>query len=143
MLPVEAFAVTVPEPGVTRTALPPDPPIEVPASVIAPFDTEVLMAKFAPPLWMLAPAVSETPLLATTPRDTLRLHGIRELISGTTRYQWPDHPARNLTKVGPIEEGFMLKSYGRAPKGAAAEVIGKLARKPAPVDWFSKDDSSR
>jgi len=67
---------------------------------------------------------SQHALLATTPLDELRLHGIGELVTGTTRYDWPHHPARNLSRVGQLQEGFMQKSYGAAPKGAAAEVRG-------------------
>jgi galactose mutarotase-like enzyme len=75
-------------------------------------------ARPLPYLW------SQHALLATAPPDELRLHGMPELVTGGTRYDWPHHPARNLTEVGPLGEGFMLKSYAMAAKSAAAEVIG-------------------
>lgn len=63
-------------------------------------------------------------LLATAPPDELRLHGIPELVTGGVRFDWPHHPARDLTKVGPVQEGFAQKCYAMAPPGSAAEVIG-------------------
>ncbi len=72
---------------------------------------------------------SQHALLATAPPDELHLRGIPQLVTGTTRYDWPHHPSRNLSMVGPFGEGFMQKSYGNvfkdaASKGAAAEVRG-------------------
>ena len=67
---------------------------------------------------------SQHALLATTAPDRLALHGIADLVTGTTHYLWPDHPARNLTQVGALHEGFMQKSYASTPEGAAAEVLG-------------------
>lgn len=67
---------------------------------------------------------SQHALLATTPPDELRLHRMTELVTGTTRYDWPHHPARDLSRVGHLQEGFMQKSYAAAAKGASAEVLG-------------------
>jgi len=67
---------------------------------------------------------SQHALLATTPQDRLELNGISELVTGADRYTWPDHPARNLKQVGPLQAGFMQKSYAATPNGAGAEVHG-------------------
>ena len=67
---------------------------------------------------------SQHALLATTPPDELRLHGVADLTTRDARYPWPHHPARDLTKVGPMSEGFLQKSYAATPNGAAAQVVG-------------------
>lgn len=67
---------------------------------------------------------SQHALLATTPLDRLSLQGIPDLMTGTTRYKWPHHPARDLAQVGPLSEGFAQKSYAATPNGASATVCG-------------------
>ena len=67
---------------------------------------------------------SQHALLATHPSDRLALQGIPDLISGTNRYIWPHHPARDLTEVGSLQDGFALKSYAATPNAASAAVYG-------------------
>ena len=67
---------------------------------------------------------SQHALLATNPADRLSLIGIPDLISGASRYIWPHHPARDLTLVGPLDEGFAQKSYAATPTGGSAAVCG-------------------
>lgn len=86
------------------------------AVVTADYRVTNLSAVALPYLW------SQHALLATTPGDALRLHGFADLVTGGLRYVWPHHPARDLTRVGSLDEGFMQKSYAAAGKGA--EVVG-------------------
>lgn len=62
-------------------------------------------------------------LLATTPDDTIALAGQGKMIAGGTDYDWPAHPLRNLTQVGPVTEGFALKSYAATSGAAFAEIM--------------------
>ena len=62
-------------------------------------------------------------LLTTTPDDRIALSGQSRMLAGGEAYVWPDHPSRNLTAVGPIAEGFALKSYALTPGHASAAII--------------------
>ena len=61
-------------------------------------------------------------LLATTPDDKITKSGQGKMIAGNNAYDWPQHPLRNLTTVGPITEGFALKSYAPTTGPAFAAI---------------------
>ena len=77
-------------------------------SVTNPGDTTL------PYLW------SQHCLLATTPADKIALSGYAQMTAAGTAFDWPNHPRRDLTAIGPVTEGFALKSYSTGT--ACAEI---------------------
>jgi galactose mutarotase-like enzyme len=63
-------------------------------------------------------------LLATTPLDRIVLSGQTGMSAGGIAFEWPRHPLRDLAQVGPITEGFALKSYAATPGRASAAIVG-------------------
>jgi len=63
-------------------------------------------------------------VLRLTLEDRITLSGQGRMRADGQSFDWPDHPARNLTRVGPEAEGFALKSYALTPETASAEVNG-------------------
>jgi len=63
-------------------------------------------------------------LLATTPRDRIALEGIGRMQAEGCSFDWPQWPGRDLTRIGPVAEGFALKAYAPTPRGGTARVEG-------------------
>ena len=61
-------------------------------------------------------------LLATTPQDKIALSGHSKMMAKGITYDWPAHPLRDLTEIGPITDGFALKSYAATPGPASAAI---------------------
>jgi galactose mutarotase-like enzyme len=80
---------------------------------------------------------SQHALLATAPGDRIALHGITAIHAQGQPVDWPNHPARDLSKVGLPDEGFALKLYGDAGTAAGAEIIG--SKGGIRFDWSGAD----
>jgi len=63
-------------------------------------------------------------VLRVTASDRITLSGQEKMVAGELRFDWPDHPARDLARVGPQDEGFVLKSYTLTPSTAWAQIKG-------------------
>ena len=79
--------------------------------------TSARVAK-VPYLW------SQHCVLHTTAADRITLAGQGPMTAGGTGFEWPHHPARNLTSVGLTDEGFALKAYAQTPLFGMAQVCG-------------------
>ncbi len=88
------------------------------ASVSAEYRVTNLSSAVLPYLW------SQHCLLATLPGDRIALGGQTAMRAAGQPFAWPHHPARDLSRVGPPDEGFALKSYADTPGPAFAEVLG-------------------
>jgi hypothetical protein len=87
-------------------------------TVIANYRVTNLGHASLPYLW------SQHCLLATKAGDRLDLTGHKDFRSEGVAFVWPHHPARDLSLVGPISEGFALKSYAETQGHASAAVTG-------------------
>ena len=88
------------------------------AELTASYTLTSARAAQVPYLW------SQHCVLRTTASDRIVLAGQGRMTAGDTGFEWPDHPARNLTRVGPKEEGFVLKAYAQTPVFGMAQVCG-------------------
>jgi galactose mutarotase-like enzyme len=80
---------------------------------------------------------SQHALLATTPADRIRLTGMVAMRADGLPFDWPHHPARDLTIIGAANEGFAMKSYGQTPAQASAAIIGPDSG--ITFDWTGPD----
>ena len=64
-------------------------------------------------------------VLHVTPFDRISLAGQGRMEAAGLTFDWPDHPSRNLTRVGPTDEGFVLKSYAPVSGEGMAQVSGR------------------
>jgi hypothetical protein len=60
-------------------------------------------------------------LLATTPADRITIDATGRWQADSTAFDWPHHPARDLSIVDTTDAGFAQKSYGEA---RSAAIIG-------------------
>lgn len=67
---------------------------------------------------------SQHALLAVTPEDRIDLQRLGPVEVGGEAIRWPDHRGRDLTRVGPAEEGLAVKAYAASPSGGSARVTG-------------------
>lgn len=88
------------------------------ASVTADYAVTNLAAASLPYLW------SQHCLLATAPGDRIILQGQGKMLAADRRFDWPYHPARDLSAVGAISEGFAAKVYAETPGSASASILG-------------------
>ncbi len=56
--------------------------------------------------------------------DRITLSGQGRMVGDGKGFDWPDYPARDLSRVGPEDEGFVLKSYALTRSSAFAQVSG-------------------
>ncbi|MEO8245267.1 MAG: hypothetical protein ABI832_23590 [bacterium] len=63
-------------------------------------------------------------VLRVTENDRITLSGQGRMQAGSQSFDWPQYPDRNLTRVGPDDEAFVLKSYALTPSAAFAQVSG-------------------
>jgi hypothetical protein len=88
------------------------------ATVVADYRATNLGAAPLPYLW------SQHCLLATKPGDRIVLSGHERLRAGDDPFVWPNHQGRDLSIVGPLEEGFAIKAYSQTPGHASAAIKG-------------------
>ncbi|MBC7736952.1 MAG: aldose 1-epimerase [Candidatus Saccharibacteria bacterium] len=88
------------------------------AELMALYTLTSARAEKVPYLW------SQHCVLRTTASDRLALAGQGLMTADGTTFSWPDHPARNLTRVGPQDEGFVLKAYAQTPISGMAQICG-------------------
>ena len=63
-------------------------------------------------------------VLCVTETDRISLSGQGRMVADGLSFDWPWHSTRDLTRVGPQDEGFVLKSYALTPSAAFAQVTG-------------------
>lgn len=63
-------------------------------------------------------------VLSVTPEDRLALSGQGRAQAAGRAFDWPIHLDRDLSRVGPPDEGSSLKAYAPTPGPAVAEVLG-------------------
>ena len=63
-------------------------------------------------------------VLRVTPADRISLSGQGRMLVAGASFDWPDHPARDLTRIGPVDEGLVVKAYASTPHAAMAQVSG-------------------
>jgi hypothetical protein len=63
-------------------------------------------------------------VLSLTPDDRIVLAGHGKMRAHGVGFDWPNHPARDLSRVGQIDEGFALKSYTMSAGLASAAIRG-------------------
>ncbi len=97
------------------------------ATVTAAYSVTNLGPTTLPYLW------SQHCLLATTPGDHIVLQGQGRMLAGDRHFDWPHSPDRELGQIGPISEGFALKSYAETPGAASAAIVG--AQGGLRLDW--------
>jgi galactose mutarotase-like enzyme len=88
------------------------------AAVWADYQVTNLGTAPLPYLW------SQHCLLATNPGDRIILTGHENLRANGEAFLWPNHPRRDLGRVGAKDEGFALKAYSETPQPASAAVTG-------------------
>ena len=88
------------------------------AAVVADYSVTNLGPGPMPYLW------SQHCLLATRPGDRIDLAGHEKMRVGGDPLYWPDHQGRDLGTVGPLEDGFALKTYSETPHRASAAIVG-------------------
>ncbi len=69
--------------------------------------------------------------------DLISLSGQGPMAAAGVTFDWPAHPARDLSRVGPADEGFVLKSYGLTPAHATAQISGTQGG--LRFDWDGSD----
>ncbi|WP_226780608.1 hypothetical protein [Oceaniglobus trochenteri] len=57
--------------------------------------------------------------------DRIVLAGQGRMQGGDSAFDWPHHPTRDLTMVGELSEGYVLKAYAPTPGLASAAIIGR------------------
>jgi len=88
------------------------------AAVVADYRVTNLGTGQMPYLW------SQHCLLATSPGDRIVLAGHERLRVEDDHFVWPSHQSRDLSIVGPLEEGLALKAYSETPSHASAAIVG-------------------
>ncbi len=63
-------------------------------------------------------------VLRVAPTDRITLSGHGRMFADSQVFDWPDHPARDLTRIGPTGEGLVLKAYTCTAGAAWAQVAG-------------------
>ena len=63
-------------------------------------------------------------VLRVTQTDRIALSGQGRMVADRLGFDWPNYSARDLTRVGPENEGFVLKSYALTPSANTALVSG-------------------
>lgn len=69
-------------------------------------------------------------LLATTPADRIVMDAVGKWQADDTAFDWPHHPARDLSVVGSTDADFAQKSYGQAHSAAITGPDGGIR-----FDW--------
>lgn len=69
--------------------------------------------------------------------DRITRTGQGRMKAAEVSFNWPDYPARDLSAVGQVEEGVMLKSYGLTPASTTAQVSGPKGGRR--FDWVGSD----
>ncbi len=88
------------------------------AAVVADYRVTNLGTGPMPYLW------SQHCLLATRPGDRIVLAGHESLRVEGDPFVWPIHRGRDLSIVGPLDEGFAVKAYSETPRSASAAIQG-------------------
>ncbi len=88
------------------------------AAAVANYRVSNLGPRQLPYLW------SQHCLLATSRGDRIFLAGHERLRIGEDPFVWPTYQGRDLSIVGPPDEGVALKAYSETPRRASATIVG-------------------
>lgn len=88
------------------------------AGLVAAYAVTSTRAAPVPYLW------SQHCVISPVAGDRISLTGQGRMQAAGNAFDWPAHPARDLSRVGPADEGFVLKSYGLTPGNATAQIGG-------------------
>lgn len=86
--------------------------------IIATYSVTSARDEAVPYMW------SQHCVLQVTSADRIGLSGPGPMQAEGLAFDWPDYPGRNLRRIGPENEGFVLKAYALTPSTASAEVTG-------------------
>ena len=88
------------------------------AGLTAAYSVTSARATPVPYLW------SQHCVLSPVEGDRISLTGQGQMEATGFGFDWPSHPARDLTQIGPANEGFVLKSYCLTLGQATAQIRG-------------------